>query len=105
MKNDMDFLAKMSDEEVRVMWKWTVGSTFPGRNAALVRMTRGVTPSARKALGRFFATLAPRTAFVAVAALLQVVLRDSSDRRPMAQAPQTLHHQLAQYRVTPARAP
>jgi hypothetical protein len=63
-----------SEEHARILWKWggfesTLGA-FPGLAVAELRMIRGVSRAARKRLARIFASLAPQSRAVALAALV-----------------------------------
>lgn len=79
MSDTGSFLANISADDARIMWKYSAApGKFPGRIAGIVRMVQGVGRSARRALARFFASLSPRAAVIAIAALL----RRSSTRRP-----------------------
>lgn len=106
----MEFIDSMTEEDARVMWKYggfggTGGEDFPGTRVAIVRMLRAVTASGRRRLARFFASLSPRSAVLALAALLRTLtLRPAGVTLP-APATRTLTPQGRCYRLTPARAP
>lgn len=104
----MDWLHTMTDEDARILWVfggYGDHDDFPGARVAVVRMVRGVAPTARRALARHFASLSPREAVAALAALLRALaVRPAGVPLPIA-APLAMSPQRRCHRLTPARAP
>ncbi len=68
-----DSLELLTEEEARVLWTWGgfgEPEAFPGVRLAVLQMVQAVTSTARRWLGRYFASLAPHSGVRAVLALL-----------------------------------
>lgn len=101
-------LLNMSDDHALILWRFGgYGSRedFPGARRATLAMLRGVDRSARKALARIFASLAPHSGVRAVLALLRVLAHRPAPIALPAPAPRALTPQRGWHRLTPARAP
>lgn len=88
-----DFLTAMTEDQARILWKWGGYAdrygAFPGVRIALLRMLRARTSAARRRLARLFASLAPASRPVALAALVAATRpgRPATIPLPPARAP------------------
>lgn len=99
------FLNDLSETDVRLVWKYCGGNgQFPGRIAGIVRMVQGVGRTSRRALARFFASLAPHSAVIAVVTLLRYLMasKPACARIPLP-VPLRMSSQLRRATVAPAR--
>lgn len=101
-----DLIENMSEEEAQILWKCNgYEAEFPGRVRAILYMVQGVTRRALRSLAEFFASLAPHSGAVALAALLRILtIRPAGIALP-APAPRSMSPQRRCHRLTPARAP
>lgn len=106
----LEMFLRMSEEEFLILWRF---GGFHGRppqdvDRRIVAMVKGMTPRARRDVGRAFvrafASLRPQVRAALVALLLSLVGRPAGIALP-APAPRALSPQRRCHRLTPARAP
>ncbi|WP_318206204.1 hypothetical protein [Streptomyces sp. SCL15-4] len=106
----LDLFLNMTEEEFLILWKWGGYRGVPPRDVdrRIVAMVKGMTPQARRDVGRAFvrafAALPPQIRAALAALLLVLVGRPAGIPLPAA-APRALSPQRRWHRLTPARAP
>lgn len=114
MQNDpdrlLDMFLSMSEHEFLILWRFGGFRGVPPQDVdrRIVAMVKGMTPRARRDVGRAFvrafASTRPQVRAALVVFLPALVGRPAGIARP-APAPRSLSSQRRCHRLTPARAP